>query len=521
MRVYLIAAALLLAADDGFSQAGSLDLSFNGTGSVLMPVGPPTYYNYPGAVTIQPTDQKILVAGEALTANGNTAFTVLRYLPDGSLDASFGTGGIAMIDPGVSNSGASGMAVQPDGKIVLVGGSLVMRLTSSGVLDAGFDQGGMATIAGLDAGKVALQNNGDILVGGVHKKKIGVVRFHSNGTQDMAYGGDGFATYGTGGGDQFGSYLTGMAIQSNGRLVVAGVYEPGAYEMMVGRFTTSGAADASFGSGGRAFVTVGNDDALESGDVAIQSDGKIVVEGSYMRASGDMLMLLIRLDTDGTLDNSFAGNGKKGIVLGDLCYPAGVALQANGKIVAAGAAGPESGPLSFVVVRLDASDGSLDQTFGSGGEVNTVFGSGTSVPAAVAIQANGRIVVAGSTEYVSGTNEYNEYVTVRYLASGSNATNGTGGVADAVAGNGVIADASSAMNIFPNPTQSVLRIQGLAPGVSTLLTVRDAAGKNVLMARSAGQAQYSLNVQGLAPGVYFLEVLGGTQKRSFGFVKVR
>jgi uncharacterized delta-60 repeat protein len=532
MRVLIFSAMLLLARIQGFSQAGSLDGSFNGTGSVQTLVGPiSSGGGGASVVAIQPADQKILVAGAATSPDGYTSFAVIRYLPNGTLDAGFGNGGIAIISVGENTYGATGMAIQPDGKIVLVGQFLlivgdnaytfgsIMRLTTSGTLDNSFADGGEENVLNLGASGVVLQTNGDIIVGGTYKKYIGVMRFSSNGTQDMTYGGNGVSTFDAD--PDYDDAFNGMAIQPNGRVVVVGMSSTSTNEIMVARLTTSGSADQTFGTKGKMYFTVGNNDELLSGNgVAIQSDGKILVNGSYRSANGNYPMLIVRLNTDGTLDNSFAGNGKKGIVIGDLCYAAGLAIQSNGKIVSVGAAGPESGPLSFVMVRLNASDGSLDASFGQGGIVNTVFGNGTSDATGVAIQANGRIVVTGAAEATSGTTEYGLFTTVRYLASG---TAGSATNDELTEGRATGLDSASSTNvhIYPNPAISTLRVDGLDANVTTALIVRDASGRVVLTARTERQPMVSLDINSLPAGAYFLEVQGGEKRRSFVFVKGR
>ena len=150
---------------------------------------------------------------------------------------------------------------------------------------------------------------------------------------------------------------------------------------------TAGSLDAGFGTGGKVLTAVGSgsDDANA---VALQSDGKIVVAGySFNGANNDFA--LVRYNTDGSLDTSFDGDGKVITAIGTTSDAAtAVAIQSDGKIVAAGVGGN-----TFALVRYN-TDGSLDMSFGTGGKVTTAIGSGD-IAHAVAIQSDGKIVAAG------------------------------------------------------------------------------------------------------------------------------
>src|SRR6266536_6168109 len=147
-----------------------------------------------------------------------------------------------------------------------------------------------------------------------------------------------------------------------------------------------GALDPSFGTGGQVTTDFGGFDSAQA--VAVQSDGKILAAGS----SGGGDFALARYNADGTLDSTFGSGGKLTTDFGGFDVALGVALQADGKIVAVGGGGSGS---DFALARYNA-DGSLDASFGSGGMVTTDFG-GFEAATAVAIQGDGKIVVTGST----------------------------------------------------------------------------------------------------------------------------
>jgi uncharacterized delta-60 repeat protein len=527
-RLLVLAAILFLAHSRSFSQAGSLDKSFNATGIVQTQVGPVSFNTFPNAVAIQPSDQKILVAGEAVSSDGHRSFAVVRYLPNGTLDPAFGTGGIAIISIGEDTYGASGLAVQSSGKIVLVGQFFVtvsgtgytfgaiMRLTTAGILDNSFAGGGEENVIGLGAQQVVLQTNDEIIVGGTYETYIGVMRFSKDGVKDMQWGGNGVSVFDADPNND--DILNAMAIQPNGRVVVAGMSFWGGNQIMVGRLTTSGSADPSFGTNGKMFITVGINDELVGGQgLAIQSNGKILVNGSYSAANGNTPLLVVRLNTDGTFDNSFAGNGKLGITIGDICYGGGLAIQSNGQIVVAGEAGPGGGPFSLVMVRLNSSNGSLDASFGFGGIVNTVFNTGTIGGTSVAIQANGRIVATTASQQT--TNDY-LYTTVRYLATGTAGASTTDEQTESRA-TGFDPPTTTAIRLYPNPATSLLRVDGLDASLTATLVVTDASGHTVLTAKSERQSFANLNISNFPAGVYFLEILTTDKKRTITFMKAR
>ena len=527
-RLFLLAVVLFLAHSRAFSQAGSLDKSFNGTGIVYTQVGPMSFNAFPNAVAIQPSDQKILIAGEAVSSDGLTSFAVVRYLPNGALDPAFGTGGIAIISIGEDTYGASGIAIQSSGKIVLVGQfsivlsgtqysfAAIMRLTTAGILDNSFAGGGEENVANLGASQVVLQTNDEIIVGGTYNTEIGVMRFSKDGVKDAQWGGNGVSTFDADPDND--DALLGMAIQPNGRVVLSAISNWGSYQMMIARLTTSGSADPAFGTNGKMFFTVGNnDDILVDGGLAIQTDGKIIVSGSYGAANGNIPMLIVRLNTNGTLDNSFAGNGKLGITTGPICYTGGLAIQSDGKIISVGASGPAGGPFTLVVVRINPSTGTLDAGFGFGGIVNTTLGTGTIGVSTVAIQANGRIVVTTPSE--QGTNDY-VYTTVRYLATGTGGTSTTDEQADGHA-TGFDLPASATLRLYPNPASSLLRVDGLDATQITALVVTDASGHTVLTAKAERQYFTTLNIDNLPSGVYFLQTLTGGKKQTITFMKTR
>jgi uncharacterized delta-60 repeat protein len=232
------------------------------------------------------------------------------------------------------------------------------------------------------------------------------------GALDLTFGSGGVVTTDFGGSDS----AEAVAIQSDGKIVaVGGTFSFPSGDFALARYNADGSLDASFGPGGKVTTDFGGFDAASA--AVIQPDGRIVAAGRS--GSGDFA--LARYNADGSLDPTFGSGGKVTTDFGGFDAAFGVALQADGKIVAAGQGGPGGG---FAFARYN-TDGSLDPSFGSGGEVTTHFTSGVEVVIAVAIQLDGKIVVTGQT-FAGG---FQQFALARYNADGSlDASFGSGGI---------------------------------------------------------------------------------------------
>jgi uncharacterized delta-60 repeat protein len=359
--------------------AGDLDTSFDGNGKKAISFGGTDE----ARVVLVQADGQIVVAGGG--SPGNT-FCVARLRANGRLDTSFGSGGKRRIGFGGDQEGAFGGALQPDGKIVLVGDSdltrvAVARLNPDGSLDATFAGDGKRLFSWGPIGRatsVVVLPNGKILVGGFSGPEGGnmqVARLNADGSLDTTFGTGGKAAVDFGG-DDFG---LAMARQANGRIVLAG--NSTVAGAVVARLRTNGALDPDFADDGR--LTLGNG-VLRS--VFVQPDRKIVVVGN---AAGSAMMTVTRLLPNGTPDPTLDGDGTATIDIGALSDVAGDAvLQSGGRIVVVGTGGG-----GMAVVRLNA-DGSRDGTFGNAGATVVDFGE-VAFGHAVALAPGDRIVAAG------------------------------------------------------------------------------------------------------------------------------
>jgi uncharacterized delta-60 repeat protein len=339
-----------------YTPKGNLDTTFGNGGKVVTDFGA---LSIALAVAIQP-DGKIVAAGHSRAGfNGDEEFALARYNSDGALDTTFGSGGKVLTDFSGTGSDevANALGIQSDGRIVAAGGS---------------NAGGSADFA--------------------------LARYNSDGALDTTFGSGGKVLTDFSGTGSFDG-ASALRIQSDGRIVAAGNSDAsGSEDFALARYSTNGTLDPTFGNEGKVitdFSGAGSPDVIRS--LGIQSDGRIVAaDVSYAGGSADFA--LARYKSDGTLDATFGNEGEvltdfSGA--GSYEEVIALAIQNDGRIVAAGLS-DAAGSDDFALARYN-SDGTLDPTFGNGGKTLTDVGGsgGIDVAFALAIQSNGKIVAAG------------------------------------------------------------------------------------------------------------------------------
>lgn len=391
--------------------AGELDAGFNGTGRVRVQLGVANDQVERIATQI---DGKIVVAGYSNNAAGNEDFAVLRLNPDGTLDTSFnGTGKILKaIGPGTDY--ATGLAIQPDGKIIVSGAAFngvdddiaLIRLNPDGSMDGSFGSGGIVTtsIRGQDRGSaLALQYDGKIVVAGYVYSPNGsgmvLVRYNADGSLDTGFGNGGIVEDPAGGGAwDFGA--RDLKVQPDGKIVLAG---EGYRDNMIlvvfaaARFLSDGTPDAAFGSGGKVFSQV-RGGVSRAFALALGEDGAIFLGGSSSDGKGEFSdYTAARYRSDGSLDPAFGTGGVAITHVGDwLNTGRSVSIQPDGRILLAGTRFENFTVFqNFGIVRY-GSDGSLDRTFGAKGLVNVDWDSGFDNATAMEMQPDGKVLVAGT-----------------------------------------------------------------------------------------------------------------------------
>jgi uncharacterized delta-60 repeat protein len=416
----LLAAAFLLLlgpVPPAFAAAGDLDTTFGGDGKVTTP------FKEGGAWALALQDDgKIVVAGAPGYGGSDSAFGLIRYNTDGTLDATFGGDGKVTTDFTRFGDFAYAVALQPDGKIVAAGGAggrraefALARYNADGTLDTTFSGEGMVTTDfphhGAFVDGVAIQADGKIVAAGVSglsgtNPQFALARYNADGTPDTTFSGNGRVVTGfTPNHDE----ATGIAIQADGEIVAAGVSGLGdSSDFALARYNPDGTLDTSFGGDGKVTTDFSHKPDVGSA-LAIQHDGEIVVAGSTRK--GVLSFALARYHTDGTLDTSFGGDGK---VITDFTSSVdeahGIAFQADGKIVAEGLANGERNG-KFALARYNA-DGTLDTSFGGDGKVTTDLTPQLDEAWGVAIQADGGIVTAGVSGVFGATTDV---AVTRYL----------------------------------------------------------------------------------------------------------
>jgi uncharacterized delta-60 repeat protein len=351
---------------------GSLDATFNpGTGA----------NDDIFSIAIQP-DGQILIGGDFTTYNGTTRNRIARVNASGPLDVSFnpGTG---------ANATVNSIVLQPDGKI-LIGGifttynatsrNRVARLNTNGTLDTGFNPG---TGANNTVHSVVLQPDGKIFLAGNFTSYNGVtnnyvVRINSNGTIDNSF---------VSGSDHSVSFLT---IQPDGKILIHGniIYYNGTLRKYLARINADGQLDHSFNAGSGSIGEVVT--------VALQADSKIIIGGDLTSYNGIDRNHLARINTDGTLDLTFnPGSGSNYDV-------DAVAIQQNGKILIAGGFTSYNGVAKSQLARIN-TDGSLDNSFFD----NPGIGPNGSSIETITIQPDGKIIITGLFTMYNGVSRIN------------------------------------------------------------------------------------------------------------------
>jgi uncharacterized delta-60 repeat protein len=304
--------------------------------------------DFASGIAIQP-DGKIVVVANLNSADGE----LLRYLPNGKPDLTFADSGRRSIPVGVNGNSPAGVAIQPDGKIVVVGSAsdnnydqYVARFRPGGSLDSTFNPTGatpgvvVKDFSGQEAANaIALQPDGKILVTGWmftgSNNDISLFRLTPTGALDSTFADDhsGLEVTPVGTGDDAGNAVT---VAGDGHIYVAGSATWANPDAVVVRYTSAGSLDSGWGEAGhRAFNPMG----IESfSGVAVQRNGKVLAGGvAYTNSSVyDFHMLLVRLNRDGS-DDASLGTRRLYLIGNDYASAgAGLVLMRNGRIVLAG-----------------------------------------------------------------------------------------------------------------------------------------------------------------------------------------
>jgi uncharacterized delta-60 repeat protein len=402
-----------------FNTDGSLDTTFGTQGSLRVMLG--NFESY-FSLAVQ-SDNKIVIAGQNMGPTGSD-FSCIRYNSDGSLDTSFDSDGKVITQIGVRTDIAFDIKIQTDGKIVLAGFSnqglnndefALVRYNPNGSLDTTFDSDGIVitqfTTTEDTAKSLAIQADGKIILFGDSGLSVAVAKYNPNGSLDTSFEGDGKAL------TTFGSLRNPVSsgeIQSDGKIIVTGSSGLDTTRIDFGlvRFNLDGSLDTSFDTDGKVITKeIGSNSTIST--VLYQPDGKIITIGYFyngLRLGG----FLFRYNADGSLDNTFDGDGKVVTSFVERTLVVfSAALLPDGKIIVAGSTFFDGGGDNAFMIAKYNVDGSLDTTFDGDGLLYSDISDFNDFIGSVAIQTDGKIVVGG---FAFSTNQI---VVARYDANGS------------------------------------------------------------------------------------------------------
>lgn len=496
-------------------QPGDLDLSFSGDGIATAHFAPSGNDAAMGMV-IQP-DGRIVVVGST-QLDTQTSWALARFMPDGTLDATFGTGGRVITTIGSETDDAMAVALQPNGQIVVVGSSwangpgyrlVIARYNADGSLDTGFGTNGFQVSTTTNGGRltcVAIRDDGYIVAGGVRFGGTGdesfiAARYTPLGQPDASFDGEGFAIIDITPDDDA---VNDIALEPGGGILLAGYCGMGADAgMALVRLAADGSLDPSLAGDGILIQQLSTDQEAAYTVLRQPADGKILVGGvtTFMPM---VFIVVARYNADGTLDNSFAGDGIFQSPHPGLNFPGNMVLAPDGRIVIGG-----TWATNFLVAMVNP-DGTADTGFDDG-VVTTSFGQ-NGYCNDLALDADGKAVLVGYSG--QGAPNGNDFVVLRYH-TGINV-----GVQEAEA-------VAPVIMLAPNPVtgQAVLRIS-LPSSDRMNVQVIDAAGRTVRVLDGgspwpAGERNMTFDTDGLAPGHYQMSVRTSSGSTSLPFVVER
>lgn len=493
---------LLFSTFSVFSQGGSLDTSFGTGGKVVTSINSGADIAY---ATVLQSDGKILVSGTTNSSISGKDFFCIRYNTNGTLDTSFGTGGIATFDlQGGSDDVAYAMVLLADGNILLAGYSddgsnknaAIIRITSSGTLDTTFGTSGKVYtefISGrADEIKVIKVHalTGNLIVGGTSSatstNSQGVIaRYTSNGVLDTNFNTTGIVTLPNGSGN--GTYfhtIEDLAVKSNGKISAVGWINQQGLSWSANhygcRLNSNGSLDTSFSSDGVIVTNGGFNGDDKSFSIILNSDDSFLFAGGGYLTDLQYDFFLGLYNTSGSTAQgkasfNFATLNK------DIIYDSGV--DSTGKIVLVGSSVASVSSSTFGLARVN-SDYTVDTSFGTSGKVTTTFGTNTTNEAFdMAIQSDDKIIAVGFTG--------NDIAIARY----NNAT--------------LSADdyETNVISLYPNPVKNEVTID--------LSNKLDSLGKEfqifdinsrIIFEGKINEILNTIDVSSLQKGMYFIKI---------------
>ncbi len=408
---------------------------------------------------------KIIIGGYFTFFNGTAINRIARLNSDGSLDASF--------DPGSGpDAGVTTTALQSDGKII-IGGNFeefngipvfrIARLNTDGSLDITFtpDTGANKIIYA-----AAIQSDGKILIGGEFDSVSGaarsrIARLNSDGSLD--------ATFDPGAGTD--GYINTICVQNDGKIIIGGMFTTynGTSRNNVARLNSDGSLDVTFDPG------TGANSVLRS--AAIQSDGKIIIGGSFTSYNGITINRLARLNSDGSLDASFNTSGAGANIS---VYT--ITIQSNGKIYVAGGFTTFNGTTRNRIARLN-SNGTLDAAFDPGSGANNIIFT-------AALQSDEKVIIGGGFTTYNGADRYRAARIINNTVVGLPENN-----------------FENKISLYPNPTSGLLMISSDIELENATIKLWDTQGRLIFEKSNISGNQCAVDISKETNGVYFVGII--------------
>ncbi|MEI6763426.1 MAG: MBG domain-containing protein [Actinomycetes bacterium] len=387
-----------LFAPTSFAATGDLDTTFASSGFLTSKLGTS---NQIFSMTFDSSGR--IVAGGTAVINGSYRFVVVRYLASGVIDTTFGTNGYATASIGTRDRIFS-IAIDSTGRIVAGGGTIIsniwkfalLRFLPNGALDTSFGSSGFTTSTpGINdqITSIAIDSSDRIIaggyaaIGGSYLYHFALGRYLSTGVLDTTFGTSGFNTTTSGTSDQIHSIL----IDSAGRIIAGGSVTKTNQKFALARYLATGALDTTFGTSGFTLNTPGTSDQINS--LAIDSSGRILA-GGYATTSVAYAyhFAIARYTSSGAVDTSFATAGFNTTTVGSADQIDSIALDSQGRVIAGGWS--TNGNIQPMTLAGYLATGAIDTTFGTSGFTTATRGNSDAINA-VLIDGNGAIYAGG------------------------------------------------------------------------------------------------------------------------------
>jgi uncharacterized delta-60 repeat protein len=454
------------------------------------------------ALAVQP-DGKIIASGTAVLASViiptvGYDFCTVRYNPNGSIDQTFGNNGVVVTDVAGYYDGTNDVIVQPDGKILLTGQGqdsigetryCCIRYNSDGSYDNTFGNNGISMPLNLisTAQCISLQSDHKILLGGgvnvSSNQNFFLARLNVNGSVDTSFGNAGTFEYDINNEE---CYITSMVIQPDHKIVVSGRHLDGSNynKFIVMRLDSNGVLDNSFGINGVATTDVGNGIPLE---VQLNFFGDILVSGTSGTFGSNEYMCLVKYKSNGSLDTSFSNDGMAFTQVECSSDAFALTIRAGNKYLVSGVTTDclTPGFAEFALAQYN-SNGDLDTSFDSDGKYSyqNTWGIGRTF----ATDAFGAVYFGGNDYGANGS----DYMILKLKGKSHSIS---------IEEN----ELSSHFNIYPNPVEDLFTIEAINNSQIENIELMDITGKTIRKILINSTNQF-VHIGDISTGVYFIKI---------------